>query len=461
MIADATLTLALLLLAHLVSDFVIQTDRIATEKFGTGRRAWRGLGKHVLGVGVCLIPVVVAFGGPGLAFLVVVTFSHAVIDRSKIIWTRRVEAGALTEAHRAHAGSMPAEALGMSWTAKPAALFILDQLVHVVILGWAWGLFLAGTPLTPLWTDLATRVAAGPGTWDPALVHRVVVWAVVLVDLLIVNVRAGSLFVATLVRPRAMVGYDPTGDAPSTGSPARVGEAIGVLERLLIVAFVLSGAEAAIGLRHRRQDARPFQAARRSRLRRVLPPRHAGQRDRGDRERTPRPGRARLIRPMALRPHPDRVPRVRRPARGAPAAVGARPGFEAPHERGVPGRGRRGARGRHPGRADRDPHPRHGAPPRSADGPGRRGRGGDRRRGLRDDRRQSAGRRSRPSSGRSPSRCAGCRSSSSPSSRRGILAPPCGARSRVAGTGVSGQHPGRLRTGRVAGRTCGSSASRS
>ena len=57
MIADPTLTLALLVFAHLVSDFVIQTDRIATEKFGTGRRAWRGLGKHVLGVGICLDPV--------------------------------------------------------------------------------------------------------------------------------------------------------------------------------------------------------------------------------------------------------------------------------------------------------------------------------------------------------------------------------------------------------------------
>jgi len=247
MTADATLTIAFLVLAHLTSDFVIQTDRIATEKFGTGRRAWRGLGKHILGVGACLVPVVLAFGGPGLAFLVVVTFSHAIIDRSKIVWTRRVEASALAEAHRAHAEAAPAEALGMAWTAKPAALFILDQAVHVVILVWAWGLFLAAAPLTPLWTDLATRVAAGSGSWDPALVHRIALWAVVIVDLLIVNVRAGSLFVATLVRPRAMVSFDPTGDAPTTGSPARVGEAIGVLERLLIVTFVLSGVEAAIG----------------------------------------------------------------------------------------------------------------------------------------------------------------------------------------------------------------------
>jgi Protein of unknown function (DUF3307) len=246
MIADPTLTLALLVFVHLVSDFVIQTDRIATEKFGTGRRAWRGLGKHILGVGILLIPAVVAFGAPGLAFLVVVTFGHAIIDRSKIVWTRRVEAHALAEAQAAHAGSTPAEALGFAWTAKPAALFVLDQLVHIVVLVWAWALFLLNASLTPLWIDISTRLANGPA-WDPAVVHQVVLVSVVVLNLLIVNVRTGSLFVAQLVRPRAVVGFDPRVDPPTTGSPARVGEAIGVLERLLIVTFVITGSEAAVG----------------------------------------------------------------------------------------------------------------------------------------------------------------------------------------------------------------------
>ncbi len=246
MTADPTLTLALLVFAHLVSDFVIQTDRIATEKFGTGRRAWRGLGKHVLGVGICLLPFVAAFGAPGLALLVVVTFGHAIIDRSKIVWTRRVEAQALAEAQAAHAGSTPAEALGFAWTAKPAALFVLDQIVHLVIVVWAWALFLFNAPLTSIWIDGATRFMNGPG-WDPAVVHRIALVSVVVVNVLIVNVRGGSLLVGQLVRPRAVVGFDPRVDPPTTGSPARVGEAIGVLERLLIVTFVLTGAEAAVG----------------------------------------------------------------------------------------------------------------------------------------------------------------------------------------------------------------------
>jgi hypothetical protein len=249
MTADPMLALALLVLSHLLADFVIQTDRIATDKFATGRRAWRGLGMHVVGVAVCLVPFVVAFGGPGLGLLIVVTFAHGIIDRSKIVWTRRVEARALAEAHRAHAGHEPVEGFGLAWTAKPAWLFVLDQAVHLVVLGWAWALFVAGAPLTSIWTDIATRVAGGPGDWDPALVHRVVLVAVVIVDLAIVNVRAGSLFVSTLVRPRAMVGHDPAADAPPAAAPPpRVGEAIGVLERVLIVTLVLTGAEAAVGV---------------------------------------------------------------------------------------------------------------------------------------------------------------------------------------------------------------------
>jgi hypothetical protein len=105
--------------------------------------------------------------------------------------------------------------------------------------------------------------------------------------LLIVNVRAGALFVATLVNPRQSVTGDETGHEPRAAappgrgwrvrvgpflataepaaadaapgptprpaaadghaSPARIGATIGILERLLIVTFVLTGSTAAIG----------------------------------------------------------------------------------------------------------------------------------------------------------------------------------------------------------------------
>jgi hypothetical protein len=159
-------------------------------------------------------------------------------------------------------------------------------------------------------------LAAG---WDPSVVHDATLRFVVLVSLVIVNVRAGALFVAILVGPRlALAGTPPAAaappgvtnppppaalarrsgwtvrlgpivgrvdpDSPAASSataapavpptpahgkpapPARVGEAIGILERLLIVTFVLVGAEAAIGLviaaktlaRFRQLDDRDF-----------------------------------------------------------------------------------------------------------------------------------------------------------------------------------------------------------
>ena len=48
---DPLLTLAWLLLAHLVADFVLQTDPMAIAKFGTGPEAWRALAAHVASSG--------------------------------------------------------------------------------------------------------------------------------------------------------------------------------------------------------------------------------------------------------------------------------------------------------------------------------------------------------------------------------------------------------------------------
>jgi hypothetical protein len=262
MIADPILTVAWLVLAHLVADFILQTKRMARDKFQTGRRAWRGLGAHLVGVALCLLPVPVAFGAPGLAFLIAVLAAHALIDRSKIVWTRHAEAVAIMRAHREHEAAPPPEGLGSAWTPLPAALFVADQLAHLVVIGWAWAVWLSAAPLTSTWVSTAGMAVGG---WDQAIVARTALVAVVLLDLAIVNVRAAALFVATLVHPREVVtghqagagrgaglGHEAeTGSqaemAPRAQSPARIGATIGVLERLLIVAFVLTGAQAAIG----------------------------------------------------------------------------------------------------------------------------------------------------------------------------------------------------------------------
>jgi Protein of unknown function (DUF3307) len=311
MTADPVLVLAWLVLAHLVADFVLQPGRMARAKAAPGWSGARGLLAHGVVVTLCNVPVGLAFGAAGWSVLVVVTVSHLAIDWLKVALTRRAEAGALRDAHRRHetAGTAP-DGLGPAWTPVPGALFALDQLAHVAVLVAAWAAWLTVAPLEPGFAERATGWFA---SWNLATVHEVVFRTVVLTSLLIVNVRAGALFVGVLVGPRLAVAGTSASSSPPAASapaaepvrrsgawtlrlgplvgrvvpdpdpasptpkpaepahpppapPARVGEAIGILERLLIVTFVLVGAEAAIGLviaaktlaRFRQLDDRDF-----------------------------------------------------------------------------------------------------------------------------------------------------------------------------------------------------------
>jgi hypothetical protein len=324
MTADPILTLAWLILAHLVADFILQTSGIVAAKTARNGRAWRGYLGHAAGVAGCLVPVVLAFGSWGAIALAVIVVSHVAIDQAKVVATRRTEAAALTEARRRHEGVAPAAGLGRAWTPLPAAWFILDQVAHLAVIGVVWVVWLAGTALTPAWSS---AIAAVTGGWDQRLFHEVVLTVIVVAALLVANVRGGAIFVATLVRPLEvgdeLGGGGPAGNAepqdvaagdagprptvgrgwsirfgplsgrvvadpapadlpvPAAGPavdgdilgervmlppPARVGATIGVLERLLIVTFVLVGADAAIGFviaaktiaRFRQLDDRDF-----------------------------------------------------------------------------------------------------------------------------------------------------------------------------------------------------------
>lgn len=266
---NPVLVIAWLVLAHLVADFVLQNDWIAINKGAGGRRGWAALSTHGFHVALCLIPVVLAFGLPGLAYLIVVAASHVAVDRWKVKATRRAELAALETARRrlTGAGEVPPSGLGAAWTPWPGLLFAADQALHLTIAIVGWVVLLEGVALLPAFVDAVNAILK---TWDRQTVNAVVLTSVVLVSLFIVNTRAGYYFVLALVSPREMpepaVAHDepapaaeaspagPVGDAPSrprnsvpSGAPARIGATIGALERLLIVTLVLSGAEAAVG----------------------------------------------------------------------------------------------------------------------------------------------------------------------------------------------------------------------
>jgi hypothetical protein len=302
MTADPVLVLAWLVLAHLAADFVFQTGRIARSKSTHGSRAVWGLLAHGLIVAICSAPMGLAYGAPGWAFVVIVGVSHVAIDRTKVVLTRRAAAGALAEAHHRHEGPQPAEHLGRAWTPRPAGLFLADQVAHLAMIAFAWALIPPFAALQSGWVDTVNWAL---GSHDRAAVHQIVGIAVVLASLLIVNVRAASLFVGILVRPveagvdgehrwggrvapavagmsagsspaeatasaprrwsirigpidarvtaEPEVGPAPTWLTSSTSAPAplgvsaRVGSTIGILERILIVVFVLTGTDVAIG----------------------------------------------------------------------------------------------------------------------------------------------------------------------------------------------------------------------
>jgi hypothetical protein len=181
----------------------------------------RGLAAHGAAVALCLTPFAAVYGARGAALVIVVAAAHVIIDRWKVRATRRSEARALAEAHRQHESAATGDGLGAAWTPVPAALFLVDQLLHLAVLLAAWVVLIA--PLAPLpeWTGLVDRVVV---RLDPGEFHRWTLATVVVASLVIVNIRAGSLFVATLVRPRELVsghhGPEPgVAAAPSTGAP--------------------------------------------------------------------------------------------------------------------------------------------------------------------------------------------------------------------------------------------------
>jgi Protein of unknown function (DUF3307) len=240
-VSNEPLVLAALILAHLVADFVLQTDAIALGKFGDGRHAWNMLLAHAGLVTVTCLPLVLVFGLRGLLYVALTAVTHFVIDRAKIVLTMRAPQP-VPEAVAEGGDPAAGPPLDRAWSARPAALFVVDQLAHLAVLVVAWYLLLFDAPVTSFWNDVAVWVSRHA---DPTAFYHLVLGTVVLLDLAIVNVRAAALMIGTLVRAP----QPPNDLAPMTSAPeARVGAVIGILERVIVVALVLVGQYAAIGL---------------------------------------------------------------------------------------------------------------------------------------------------------------------------------------------------------------------
>ncbi len=231
--------------------------------------------------------------------------------------TRRADeaAQAQARARMERTGEVPASGLGGAWTPWPGMLFLADQALHMTFAIVGWLVILEGAPLIAPWVDFVNLVLRGLGPGDRPRRHPHLRRARVAVR----RQHAGRLLLrpgprvaarapardeppargadrnrgrgaGTLSPPRRPVPRPPrVGPAPSvpSGAPARIGATIGALERLLIVDVHPRRLGGRGRLRHRGQDDRPVQAARRPRLRGVLPAGHARERVRGDRSGLP------------------------------------------------------------------------------------------------------------------------------------------------------------------------------
>ena len=252
MIPDTTLVVVWLVFAHLVADFVLQNDWIAINKANGTREGYRALLTHGFHVSLCLVPAVLAFGLPGLVYLVLVAVSHMLVDRWKVQATRRAEAAAQAQAiaRRDQTGFLVPSGLGGAWTPWPGMLFLADQALHMTFALVGWLIILESVPLTAQWVDVVNMVLR---TFDRAAVHALVLTSIVFISVFLVNTRGAYYFAMALLSPRELrpepaaegaapvPAAAPASNAVPVGAPGRIEATIAAFERLLIVAFVMLG----------------------------------------------------------------------------------------------------------------------------------------------------------------------------------------------------------------------------
>ncbi|BAS29318.1 DUF3307 domain-containing protein [Limnochorda pilosa] len=200
------------LTAHVVGDFVFQSERMVA---GKRDGSWGAFLAH---------------GGVHLATLAVITWPF-LSGRLVLAWGVVVAAHLVLDGLKEAAGRQFRSLAGAVW------LFLVDQIVHVVIvlqvLLWL-GPFPADGPL--LWTVLGTE---GARLWAPWLLSSRT-WQVA-------AIYGYTLAAAAILIRLVLQAAGLEGGRPSQAGITRAGTWIGILERGLILSLLLVRAEAAVG----------------------------------------------------------------------------------------------------------------------------------------------------------------------------------------------------------------------
>ncbi|MBD3219666.1 DUF3307 domain-containing protein [bacterium] len=213
-LAPAEVLLALLIVGHVLADFLVQTEAVATRK----GRAAPVLALHGLLTLATHALLLLPFWSPALiAPLLVLGAYHLALDAIK----GRLERGD----RRGGLGAL-----------------LLDQGLHLLGLVAVW-----------LWMRGA-GVLAAPPVVPVAWLSPIAVWGVIVAGL-VLNGKGGTAVVRSLLRRYPTLVPAPQGDPTLPrveGLPSRddyeMGRTIGVLERLIVYLLVLAGQWAALGL---------------------------------------------------------------------------------------------------------------------------------------------------------------------------------------------------------------------
>jgi hypothetical protein len=221
-------TAVALLLAHLLGDFLLQTDALARAKRSLG-----GLALHGTHVAV-LIALAIGVHGRGLP-LALIVLTHLLVDAVK---ARVVDP-------RAPAPRRQRRLI------HPFTAFTVDQLLHLVMLATVVG----------IWPEAARSGAIGWVVGTDGSMPVIVVQALIVATALVALVPMGSIMIAIALQDfgARLQSADASGDATdgrespgSYGPPADMGlpgagKVIGWLERLLVFSFAVAGSFTAVG----------------------------------------------------------------------------------------------------------------------------------------------------------------------------------------------------------------------
>lgn len=207
-----------LLTAHLLADFVFQTDRMAA-----GKDRWGALLGHVTVVAITSWALIGQMAAVPL--IVLVSLLHLLIDMAKTAVERLTSTGRGAEASGLTSGFWPRNG-------RPT-LFLGDQALHVVSLVAAVQVT-AGVPFLSVPPPDA-------GIWAAAFGPSYLRFLVLVSGWVVATTGAGYFFAQFLER------FETQLEADQRGGLSKGGYWIGVTERSLIYLFILVGEPTGIG----------------------------------------------------------------------------------------------------------------------------------------------------------------------------------------------------------------------